>query len=96
MVITMVKNNIYAEIRRYMKNAIIRGCTDEEVLKHRAYIYATNLVGENATKEFLCNIRSFINATVILIREECRRGGEGFEKVTLDEVRRRLMNGRNW
>jgi len=49
----MVKNNIYAEIRRYMKNAIIRGCTNEEVLKHRAYIYATNLVGENATRIFI-------------------------------------------
>ena len=89
----MVKNNIFMEVNRYMKNAIRRGCTDEEVLKSRAYLYAMNLVSENVSREFLFRIRSFINANVRMIREEYRKGGENFEEVTLEEVRRRMENG---
>ena len=89
----MVKNNILMEINRYMKNAIRRGCVDEEILKRRAYGYAIGLVNDVTNREFLRKIRSFINANVRMIREEYRRGGENFEKVTLEEVRRRMENG---
>jgi len=89
----MVKMNIFIEIDNYMKRAIRMGCTDEEMLKRRAYGYALGLVSDGTNRDFLRDVRAFINANVMNIRSEFRKGGEDFTKVTLEEVRRRMTDG---
>lgn len=81
--------NYYMEIDSYMKRLIKAGLTDEEVLKRRVYGYIVSIIPEDK-QHMLEELRKWINCCLITIREEYRRAGEDFSKVTLDVVRERM------
>lgn len=70
-----------------MKRLIRAGLTDEKMLKRRVYGYIISIIPEDKQLE---ELRKWINCCLITIREEYRRAGEDFSKVTLDVVRERM------
>jgi len=83
--------NIYMEVAKYMKRAVMMGCTNEEVLKRRAYMHALHILdGRNVDREMLKRIRRWTNCLIMIMREEVRQPGEPFERITLEVVRERM------
>jgi len=92
----------WQKLGEIMKQMLISGCTDEDILKNRAYkkaqkIFANQINavfernGIKAVRKLEMEIMMYINWWIRAKREEVRRAGEDFRKINLDIVRERMV-----
>jgi len=89
--------NRWLELDKYMRNAIIRGCTDEEQLKKVALRHAGYLFGDDGfitNKGLEKEIKAFISSFIHQIKNEVRNGGEAYENIDLKVARVRMIQTR--
>lgn len=90
--------NKWCMLGEYMRRLIIRGCTDEELVKRLARQYASKLFGnENGiiyNRELIQRIKDYTSSFIYMIKEEVRYGGEPYDKIDLNVVRVRLIKNR--
>ena len=92
----------WQKLGEIMKQMLISGCTDEDILKNRAYKKAQEIFadqinavferdGIKAVRKLEVEIMAYINWWIRAKREEVRKAGEDYRKINLDIVRERMV-----
>jgi len=93
--------NNWLKLSEAIKMMVLKGCTDENILKRRAWQKAREIFenqinsifekeGIKAVRELEKEIISYINWWIMVTKEEVRKGGEPYQNINLEVVKERL------
>lgn len=90
--------NNWVKLGFYIKNLVLRGITDEEKIVVLAMRYANSLffneerdMDVERAKKLRREILIHIRKCIMQLKEEMRKAGEDYQKVTLEVVSKRLL-----